>query len=167
MNNIEPLAREFLDQHCIAVAGVSPTRDTPANSIFKALRSRGVTVLPVNPNHAEYLGEHCYPDVQSLPQKPDGIVIVTNPRTADALIREAAEAGVRRIWLHNMLGTRPRFMKAAGAKMTSVPADAVEFCRAKGITVIPGSCPMQFVGDPGHRCMRALLRWTGALEAPA
>jgi hypothetical protein len=125
------------------------------------LRGRGKTVFPINPTIEEFLGDRCYRDVASLPQRPDGIVIVTRPEIAEGLIRECAAAGIPRVWLHNMLGTRPRFMKAASAKMTSVPASAVEICRRSGMTVIPGSCPMQFIGDLGHRCMRGILKIAG------
>lgn len=167
MSTIEAAAAEFLAQSCIAVAGVSSRRDTPANSIYRALRSRGRTVFAVHPTLAEFEGDRCYRDLASLPQKPDGLVIVTRPEIAEELIRQCAAAGVPRVWLHNMLGTRPRFMKSMAAKMTSVPPAAVEICRAGGIRVIPGSCPMQFIGDAGHRCMRGILRFAGALEMPA
>lgn len=167
MTKIDALAQEFLSQPCIAIAGVSPHRDTPANAIYQTLRNRGVTVLAVNPKVTEYLGDRCYPDVRSLPRKPDGIVIVTNPVNAEKLVRECAEAGIRRVWLHSMLGTNPRLMKSTASKITSVSAAVVEICRQNGISVIPGSCPMQFVGDFGHRCIRGFLRITGALEMPA
>ena len=48
---------------------------------------------------------------------------------------------------------------------TSVSPEAVAFCRAQGIAVIAGACPMMYVrgADLGHRCMRWLLRLTGGL----
>jgi hypothetical protein len=48
---------------------------------------------------------------------------------------------------------------------TSVSPEAVDLCRAEGIAVIAGACPMMYVreADVGHRCMRWLLRLTGGL----
>lgn len=167
MSTIDSLAADFLSQKCIAVAGVSSERETPANLIFKMLRDRGMTVYGVNPKHDVYRGERCYPDIASLPERPDGVVVVTRPEIAEDIVRQCIAGGVPRIWLHSMLGTRPTLFRTTAAKITSVSAEAIELCRRNGITVIPGSCPMQFAGDLGHRCMRGMLRLAGALEMPA
>lgn len=168
MSTIDNLAKDFLAQKRIAVAGVSSGREQPANLIYKTLRERGYTVYAINPHIDGFLGDPCYPDVFSLPEKPDGLVIVTRPAVAEDLVRQCALAGVARVWLHGMLGTRPRLMKNVAATITSVSPGAVRLCEESGIAVIPGSCPMQFLGaDLGHTCMRGVLRATGALEIPA
>ena len=168
MSTIDDLAKDFLDQERIAVAGVSSAREEAANLIYKTLRERGYTVYAINPHIDSFLGDPCYPDVFSLPEKPDGLVIVTRPAVAVALVRQCALAGVPRVWLHSALGTRPRFMKSVAASITSVSPEAVRLCEESGISVIPGSCPMQFLGaDFGHTCMRGILRATGALEMRA
>lgn len=167
MSTIDTLAADFLAQKRIAVAGVSATRETAGNLIYRTLKQKGYTVYGINPHGNECLGGRCYPGVASLPEKPDGIVIVTRPSVAEALVRQCIEAGVPRVWLHSALGTRPRLMKSVAASITSVSPEAVRLCRENGITVIPGSCPMQFLGDLGHTCMRGILRATGALEVPA
>jgi len=168
MSTIDTLAKDFLAQKRIAVAGVSATRQEPANLIYETLRERGYAVYAINPHIGSFLDDPCYPDLFSLPEKPDGLVIVTRPAVAEELIRQCALAGVPRVWLHSMLGTRPRFMKKVAASITSVSPEAVRLCQQSGITVIPGSCPMQWLGaDFGHTCMRGILRATGALELPA
>jgi hypothetical protein len=60
-----------------------------------------------------------------------------------------------------MMGTKPGL--AAG--MTSVSQDAVRMCREHGITVIPGSCPNQFLKpDFGHALMRVMWRTLGFMR---
>jgi hypothetical protein len=60
-----------------------------------------------------------------------------------------------------MLGTRP----GLGASMTSVSREAVDLCHRHGITVIPGSCPNQFLKpDFGHAVMRGMWRTLGFLK---
>lgn len=168
MGTIDDLANDFLDQERIAVAGVSSEHEHPANYIYKTLRERGYTVYAINPHINSFLGDPCYPDVSSLPEKVDGLVIVTRPAVAEDLVRQCALAGVPRVWLHSALGTRPRLMKKVAASITSVSPEAVRLCEENGISVIPGSCPMQFLGaDFGHTCMRGILRATGALEVSA
>ncbi len=167
MSRIDDLAKDFLAQQRIAVAGVSGTREDAANLIYRTLRKRGYTVYGINPGLDTFLGDPCYPDVASLPEIPDGLVIVTKPAVAEDLVRQCIEAGVPRVWMHCMLGTHPRFLKGVAASMGSVSPEAIRLCRENGIAVIPGSCPMQFLGeDFGHTCMRGILRVTGALDVP-
>jgi hypothetical protein len=63
--------------------------------------------------------------------------------------------------MHCLMGTKPGL--APG--MTSVSEDAVRMCRENGITVIPGSCPNQFLQpDFGHKVMRVIMRALGFLR---
>jgi len=168
MSHIDDLAKDFLAQKRIAVAGVSTTREAAANLIYRTLRKRGYTVYAINPRMDTFLGDPCYPDVASLPEIPDGLVIVTKPAVAEDLVRQCIEVGARRVWMHCLLGTHPRFLKGVATSMGSVSPEAVRLCRENDIAVIPGSCPMQFLGeDFGHTCMRGILRVTGALDVPA
>ena len=52
MNRIDDLAKDFLAQQRIAVAGVSDTRETTGNFIYRTLRSRGYTAYGINPHTA-------------------------------------------------------------------------------------------------------------------
>ena len=52
-----------------------------------------------------------------------------------------------------------------GQGMTSVSAEAVQLCRDNDISVIPGSCPNQFLKpDVGHGIMRGLWGALGFLK---
>jgi hypothetical protein len=60
-----------------------------------------------------------------------------------------------------MMGTRP----GLAGSMTSVSPQAVRLAKENGITVIPGSCPNQFLQpDFGHRMMRGLFGALGFLK---
>ena len=147
---------DFLAQRRIAVAGVSGQNPGVANSIYKKLRSAGYEVFAVNPNAAEVEGDRSYPDLKSIPDGVDGVVIGTRPAVAETLVRECAELGIRRVWMHRLVG------------QGSVSDEAERFCRNEGITVIAGACPMMYVPpvDVGHRCFRWMLAATGRLPAP-
>jgi predicted CoA-binding protein len=83
----------------------------------------------------------------------DGVVVSTRPEVADEIVRQCAEAGISRVWLHRSFGEG------------SVSESAVKFCEENNISVIAGGCPMMFCKpvDFGHTCMRWMLRVTGAL----
>ena len=136
------------------MAGVSHTdANQAANAVYKKLRGAGYQVFALNPNAAEVEGDACYPDLKALPEKVDGIVISTPLEAADQIVRQCAEAGVSRVWLHRSFGTG------------SVSPAAVKFCEETGISVIAGGCPMMFCEpvDFGHKCMRWVLGVTGGL----
>jgi uncharacterized protein len=156
MDALEQAARDFLAQKRIAVAGVSRKGDVAANIIYKKLRAAGYEVFPVNPNAESVEGDNCYPDLTSIPGGVDGLVIATAPRVAIELVRQAADAGVQRVWMHRSFGKG------------SVDEEAVRLARERGLAVIPGGCPMMFCEpvDVAHACMRWFLRVSGRQARP-
>lgn len=146
---------DFLAQRRIAVAGVSATRETPANMIYRKLKAAGYQVFAVSSTAKAFDGDRCYPDLMSIDGGLDGVVIATRPAVTEQLVRQCVTAGVGRAWIHESL--------IHGG--TSVSADAVAFCQAHAITLIAGACPMMYCDpvDVGHRCMRWMMRVTGGL----
>jgi predicted CoA-binding protein len=158
---LNELVNIFLAQKKIAVVGVSDRRETGCNSIYSKFKHSGYKVFPVNPRLTTFEGQTCYPDLRSISEKPDAVFILANPSVTEQLVQECVELGIRHVWMHCMMGTRPGL--AAG--MSSVSSKAVELCRANGIAVIPGSCPNQFLKpDPGHAMMRGLWGMLGFLR---
>jgi len=156
--NLDTKINDFLSQRRIAVAGVSRNKSNHpvGNLIYHRLKDLGHDVFPVNPRMPVFEGDRCYPDLKSIPGGVDGVVIITCPETTARIVRECADAGVRRIWMH-----------ASTAKGSSVSAEAVEFCRQHDITVIAGACPMMYGPgvDFGHRCLRLILKLRGGLPS--
>jgi len=155
MERLEDLVKDFLAQRSIAVVGVSDRRETGCNLAFRKLKQAGYQVFPVNPRLESFEGETCYPDLRSIPQRPDAVFVLARPSVTDGIVRECVDLGIGRVWMHCMMGTRPGLTPTT----SSVSQAAVELCRKHGISVIPGSCPNQFLEPDGaHRLMRWL--WT-------
>jgi uncharacterized protein len=162
MSTLDTLVTDFLVQKHIAVVGVSDERETGCNLAYRKFKQASYAVSAVNPRLTTFEGDPCYPDLQSIPAKPDGVFILTNPAIAEQVVRQCVELGINRVWLHCMMGTKP----GLAASMTSVSPDAVRLCRENGIAVIPGSCPNQFLEpDVGHALMRVLWRALGFMKA--
>jgi hypothetical protein len=162
MAKIDSLIQDFLAQKRIAVVGVSDKRETGCNSIYQKFKDDGYHVHAVNPRLASFQGDTCYPDLQSIPQRPDAVFILANPRVTDQIVDQCVELGIKHVWMHCLMGTKPGL--AAG--MTSVSRAAVEKCKANGIAVIPGTCPNQFLKpDFAHATMRRLWKMLGFLPA--
>ena len=161
MSTLDTLIQDFLAQKKIAVVGVSDKRETGCNAAYRRFKEAGYTVYPVNPRLSTYDGATCYPDLRAIPDKPDGVFILANPKVAESLVEQCVELGIGRVWMHCMMGTKP----GLAANMTSVPPAAVQMCRDNGITVVPGTCPNQYLKpDFGHRMMRALFGAMGNLK---
>ena len=154
--NLETKVDEFLAQKRIAVAGVSRNNShhPAANLIYRRLKDTGHDVFAVNPHMQTFEGSRCYPDLKSIPGGVDAVVIITRPETSARIVRECADTGVRRVWMHS-----------SAMKGSSVSADAVEFCLRHDISVIAGACPMMYGPgvDFGHMCLRLILKLSGGL----
>ena len=158
MAKLDDMVQDFLAQKRIAVVGVSDKRETGCNAAYQKFKGNGYQVYPVNPRISIYDGVTCYTDLKSIPDKPDAVFIFANPKVTDEIIQQCVDLGVRHVWMHCMMGTKP----GIAASITSVSKDAVEMCNANNITVIPGSCPNQFLDpDFGHKMMRGMFRMFG------
>ena len=158
MSQIDPLVKDFLAQKKIAIVGVSDKRETGCNLAYRKFKEAGYAVSAVNPRLTTFEGAPCYPDLKSIPEKPDAVFILANPKVTEQIVQQCVDLGIQRVWMHCVLGTKPGL--AAG--VSSVSQEAVRMCNENGITVIPGACPNQFLKpDIGHAVMRVLFRTFG------
>jgi len=154
MTRIADAATDFLACRRIAVTGVSrEPKEHGGNIVYKRLRDRGYEVFAVNPNADTLEGDTAYPDLRSIPGGVEAVVIATRPDRAEATVREAADLGVPRVWMHRSFGGG------------SVSPAATAMGRERGMTVIDGGCPLMFgpTSDGGHKVMCALLKLTGSV----
>ncbi len=158
MAKLDDMVKEFLAQKRIAVVGVSDKRETGCNLAYTKFKDNGYQVYAVNPRINTYHGAPCYPDLKSIPDKVDAVFILTNPKVTDEIVQQCVDLGIKHVWMHCMMGTKP----GLDASMTSVSQPAVEKARANGIAVIPGSCPNQFLKpDFGHAMMKGMWKLFG------
>lgn len=83
----------------IAVVGASPKPWRDSGSIAQFLMKKGYKVFPVNPKYQEVLGEVCYPDLKSVPEKIDIVDVFRNSDAVDGVVSEAIEVGAKVVWM--------------------------------------------------------------------
>ena len=93
------LIEDFAGQRRLAIVGVSASGKKFGNMMLKELRTRGYEVLAVHPTAMEIAGEACYPDLKALEGRIDGAVICVPSTAGAAVLDDAAEMGLTRIWL--------------------------------------------------------------------
>ena len=158
MSKLDTMVQDFLAQKRIAVVGVSDKRETGCNAAYQKFKDGGYEVFTVNPRIASFQGDACYPDLTSIPTKPDAVFILASPKVTDQIVQQCVDLGVKHVWMHCMMGVKP----GLAASTTSVSQSAVDVCNANGIAVIPGSCPNQYINpDGGHKFMRGLWNLLG------
>ena len=89
----------FLAEGPWAVAGASSNRAKFGNKVLRTYLQHGMEVYPINPRAEELEGVTCYPDVASLPPGVRGLSIITPPAITEQIVEQAAEAGIRHLWM--------------------------------------------------------------------
>jgi len=143
--------RDFLNQRRIALVGLSRDPKDFSRMLFREMCNRGYDMVPVNPAASELESRRCFHRVQEIDPPAEGVLIMTAPRDTERVVRDCAEAGTRRVWMHR------------GGGQGAVNKDAADFCRQKGIALVEGYCPFMFLpGTPFfHRVHGFLLKLVG------
>lgn len=138
---------DFLSFKTIALLGASSSnRQKFGNMILDELKSRGYNVLPVHPKAAFISGTKCYNSIDSLPVKPEGVVLVIPPSQTENVIPQIARAGIQYIWIQQGAESR----------------NAINLCVEYGINAISGECLLMYLQNPGfphnlHKWFRKVI----------
>ena len=140
----------FLAEQTLALVGASRGGRKFGNTLYKTLTAKGYEILLVHPEVKAIEGVPCVANLGALPKAVGGLVLVVPPEKAEGLVVEAAEAGIRRIWL----------------QQGSASPAAIRLCEGKGITVVHGECLLMFASPTGiHGFHRWLWGVLGKLPA--
>jgi hypothetical protein len=141
----------FLGSGALAVVGVSRSGTKFGNAVFQDLRDKGWTVYPVNPHADEIHGARCYHSVEELPEDVEGVVVVVPPDQSEAVVRQAAASGIRRVWLQQ------------GAESEATLAA----CDELGLEAVSKECILMYAEPVGslHRFHRFFKRVFGRMPA--
>lgn len=142
---------EFLDQEQLAIVGVSRKGKGFGAMALRELQARGYRVHVVH-SQAKTIGDDtCYRSIADLPEGVGGLLIVVPPAQTEKVAREAAAAGITRVWMQR------------GAQS----AEAIRYCDENGIDCISGECILMFIAPDRfpHNLHRWIWRKLGKLPA--
>lgn len=149
--NSKKIVEDFLSQKKIAIVGVSRKKTKFGNAIFREMKQKGYSVYPINPNMQTFEGDICYPDLLSLPEKVDAVVINVPPAQTEKVVKDANQAGINKVWL----------------QQGSQSEDAVKYCEANGMDYVSNECILMFVQPSAfiHRAHKWVWNILGKLPA--
>lgn len=140
---------EVLSQKTLALVGVSRNGGGFGNMVRKELAGKGYSILLVHPEADAIAGVPCARSLKDVAPQVGGVILVTPPASTSVLVREAAEAGIRRIWM----------------QQGAASPEAIQFCEQQGLTAVHGECILMFA-EPAmwfHRVHRGINRIIGKL----
>jgi uncharacterized protein len=147
---------DFLNQRRIALVGVSRDPKDFSRMLFREMCNRGYDMVPVNPGASGLESRRCFRRVEEIDPPAEGALVMTPPRDTERVVRDCAEAGIRRIWMHR------------GCGQGAVSKGGADLCQQKGISLVEGYCPLMFLpGTPFfHRVHGFLLKLVGGYPTP-
>ncbi|CAM8629050.1 COG1832 Predicted CoA-binding protein [Oxalobacteraceae bacterium] len=99
MSTIAQLRRILKENHTIAIVGLSADWYRPSYFAAKYMQEHGFKIIPVNPKYTEILGEKCYPDLKSIPEKVDMVDVFRKSADCAPIAQEAVAIGAKTLWL--------------------------------------------------------------------
>ncbi len=93
---------KLMKPHSIAIVGASERPEAIGTRLIRNLRLMGFpgTIYPVNPRYAELAGMPCFPSLSALPEVVDAAFLAVPAAGGPALLREAAETGIRAAFIN-------------------------------------------------------------------
>ncbi len=118
----------FVSQPTLALVGASRSGRKFGNYACRELLKKGYRVYPIHPSAATIEGVRSYERFADLPERVEAVLVTVPPARAADVVREAAQAGIHRVWLQQ------------GASSPAV----LEVCREVGVEAISGECILMF-----------------------
>jgi predicted CoA-binding protein len=144
MSSSKALIDKFVSQPALALIGVSRSGQKFGNFAYRALVSKGYRVYPIHPSAGSIRGVRCYSNFADLPEPVEAAVVVVPPAQAVRVVRDAASAGIRLVWL----------------QQGSESPEVLHECRESGLDVISGECVLMFAHPSSYHKVH---RWVWGL----
>jgi signal transduction histidine kinase/predicted CoA-binding protein len=114
------LLRILETTNTIAVVGISNRQEQPNYSVPAYLQEAGYRIIPVNPNLKEVLGEKSYPDLLSISEPIDTVLIFRRSEAVPEIVDQAIQIGARVVWMQEGVINETAAAKAKNAGLEVV-----------------------------------------------
>ncbi len=98
MDDVQKNKQAMLELKKWVVVGATPSQEKFGFKIYRTLQEHNYQVFGVNPRYKELEGESLYPDLSSLPEKPECVSVVVPPKVTMDLLDEVHQEGIQYVW---------------------------------------------------------------------
>ena len=126
----------FFEPCSVAVVGASREKGKVGNELLTALIGGGFEgkIFPVNPKAGEIEGLKCFPDIKSIGETPDLVIITVPAKIVPGVMQGCADAGVRAVIIITA------GFKEAGEEGRKLEQSVMQIARAGKIRVVGPNC---------------------------
>ena len=118
------MAKVMREARTIAVVGFSSRQSRAGYYVPAYLQQQGYRIIPVNPYIEEGLGEKAYPDLKSVPEPVDLVLLFQRSENVPPFVDEAIETGAKAVWMQLGIANQ----------------EAAARARAAGLDVVQNAC---------------------------
>ena len=116
----ETMAKIMREARNIAVVGFSSRRSRAGYYVPAYLQQQGYRIIPVNPHIEEGLGEKAYPDLKSVPEPVDLVLLFQRSENVPPFVDEAIAIGAKAVWMQLGIANEKAAAKARAAGLDVV-----------------------------------------------
>jgi len=146
---MDQVVKDFVAGKRLALVGASRSGKKFGNMAYKELKQRGYEVYMIHPQASEIDGEPCYPSLQAVEGKVDGVFVSVPPSQGMQVLQEASQAGIKNVWIQQQ-GDSPELL---------------EMGNSLGLNLVHGKCILMYAEPVRsfHGFHRFFVRLTGKL----
>lgn len=111
----------------IAVVGISSRESAPSHSVPAYLQDHGYRIIPVNPKYEQVLGEPTFPDLISINDPIDVVLVFRRSDFVPEIVKQAVEVEAKVVWM----------------QLGIVNPDAAETAKDAGLDIVMDTCIRQ------------------------
>lgn len=120
----DPIPTILAETRVIAVVGLSSRPSRAGYYVPEYLQAQGYRIIPVNPNLSAALGQPAFPDLASVPEAVDLVLIFRRSEEVGPVVDQAIARGARAVWM----------------QLGIVDEAAAARARAAGLLVVMDAC---------------------------
>lgn len=120
----DPIAEILKNTRTIAVVGLSSKRSRPSFGVAQYLQAAGYSIIPVNPNEKEVLGQKAYATLDEIPVAIEMVDIFRRSEEIAPVVESAIRIGAKTVWMQEGV----------------IDLEAAERARRAGLNVIVDLC---------------------------
>ncbi|NLL12055.1 MAG: CoA-binding protein [Fibrobacter sp.] len=97
--NTDTIQKILKKPKTIAIVGISRESHKASNMVASYLKDEGYRIIPVNLGADSILGEKCYPDLLSIPEKVDLVDIFRPSHEVLPIVEQAISIKAEAVWM--------------------------------------------------------------------